>query len=634
MNGIVRVTRPPAKPLLVFDGDCYFCGLWIKRWRQDTGDKVDYLPFQDASVQERFPEIPRAQFERAVQLIETDGTVFGGAEAALRTRAKNPGRTWLWRLYQSSLAFAAVANWCYQFVASHRPTFSWLTRMGWGAHTERPEHNLVRDVFVRGLGVIYLIAFLSLGSQIIGLIGHNGILPTEQYISAAEKYFDGRNIGADRYRMLPTFCWWNASDGALKFQCAAGVVLAVLLMTGIAPALCLFLLWLIYLSLATVCREFLGFQWDVLLLQTGFLAIFFAPFRIWPFGKTKAGAPSRAVLWMFRWLAFQLMFESGLVKLTSGDATWRNFTALTYHCETQPLPTWIGWYTHHLPVWFHQASCIVMFIIELAVPFLFFAPRRLRIWGAIATVALQVIILLTGNYTFFNVLTLLLCVPLLDDFAMRSLIPSRMRSRCVAREAQHQRSSRPWPKWIIAPLTAFVLCLTVTQFLVTCGARWKILEPFFSVHSYVSSFRSFNSYGLFRVMTTTRPEIIVEGSNDGVTWQAYEFKWKAGDVKQRPRFVAPHQPRLDWQMWFAALGDLRSNPWFANMCVRLLQGSPEVQGLLERNPFPEKPPRFIRAVRYDYKFTTASERRATGAWWKRTEQDLYLPAISLENVQR
>ncbi|MSU59077.1 MAG: DUF393 domain-containing protein [Pedosphaera sp.] len=642
MNRVMHVAAPPPKPLLIFDGECDFCGLWISRWRQSAGTRVDFLPFQDTSVGDRFPEIPRAQFERAVQLIETDGAVYGGAEAVFRLLAHPPGaQPWL-RWYQASADFAKSAEAAYRFVAGHRPLFSWLTRIGWGRHVEQPRHFLVRGIFLRGLGVVYLIAFLSLWSQIFGLIGRNGILPAEQFISNAGNFFDTHGIGADRHRMLPTLCWFGASDSALRIQCAAGTVLAILVIVGIAPAPCLFLLWLIYLSLSSVCREFLGFQWDILLLETGFLAIFFAPLQLWPVRSvSREPPPSRLVLWLLRWLLFQLMFESGIVKLLSGDATWRDLSALTFHYESQPLPTWIGWHAHQLPFWFQKFSCVVMFVIELAVPFLFFAPRRLRLFGCGATVALQILILLTGNYTFFNCLTLLLCVTLLDDFTLRELLPDRLRrspaldatpmNREQARKTQH---AFRWPRWVLAPLTGFVLCLTAGEFLFTIGARWRVLEPVMALHDYCAPLRTFNSYGLFRVMTTSRPEIIVEGSNDGVNWQPYEFKYKAGDVSRRPAFVAPHQPRLDWQMWFAALGDVRHNPWFGEFCVRLLQGSPEVLALLEKNPFPEKPPRYIRAVLYDYRFTNCAEKRAMGAWWKRKELGIYLPPISLEQIQK
>jgi lipase maturation factor 1 len=624
-----RVASRPPKPLMVFDGECHFCGLWIKRWRQTTGDAIDYFPFQDPTIARGFPELPREKFETAVHLIEPDGSVYHGAEAAFRALAKNPASKFALDWYEASPFFARSTEAFYRFVAKNRPLFSWLTRIGWGQHTERQEHFLVRGIFLRGLGLIYLVAFLSLSSQIIGLVGSNGIEPAGEFLTRAKGYFVTRGVEADRFHQLPTLCWFNASDGFLRFQCAAGVALAVTLLIGIAPALCLFLLWLVYLSLCCVGGVFLGFQWDALLLETGLFAIFLAP-RSWLPRGWKKSPPPRISLWLLRWLLFRLMFQSGVTKLVYDDPTWSDFTALTFHYETQPLPTWIAWHVHQLPAWFHELSCAVMYAIEIAVPFLFLAPRRLRIFGAVATVLFQLLIGLTGNYTFFNLLTILLCVPLLDDFALQRFTPRALRRFLATHPSP---STNPRPAWRTRGLRIFaaftVLVTTIEMF---SNLHWinSWPKPLEQLVLAVQPFRSLNHYGLFRVMTRPRYELIVEGSNDGATWLPYEFKWKPGDVKRRPRFVAPHQPRLDWQMWFAALSEARQNPWFVNFCVRLLQGSPEVLALLERNPFPDKPPRHIRAVRYDYHFTTPAERRATGAWWKREERDLYLPAISLE----
>ena len=278
----IRVATPPPKPLMVFDGDCNFCTLWIRRWQQMTGDAVDYLPAQDPHIAAQFPEIPREQFDTAVQLIETDGSVYSGAEAVFRTLAHNPNRQWPSRIYEKSPAFADVTEWAYGLVAENRKFFSRLTRWFWGRHVEQPTYFLTRWIFLRALGVVYLIAFVSLWTQVSGLIGHNGILPTDQFMSAAQQQCDLQGIGLDRFRLLPTLCWFNSSDGFLHVQCAAGAGLAILLIVGIAPAPCLALLWLLYLSLVTVGRDFLGFQWDNLLLEAGLLAIFFAPLQLLP----------------------------------------------------------------------------------------------------------------------------------------------------------------------------------------------------------------------------------------------------------------------------------------------------------------------------------------------------------------
>ena len=634
MNQVAQVARPPEKPLVVFDGDCHFCTLWIKRWKQISGDKVDYAPFQSAEVAECFPEIPREQFATAVQLIEPDGSVRSGARATFGALARNPAwRRPLWA-YQRSSIFAEATEAGYRFVASHRSLFSKLTCLGWGDHVEQPTHFRVRWIFLRGLALIYLVAFTSLWTQIDGLVGSKGILPTDQFMTGVSEQVKANGIGLDRYLLLPTLCWFNATDASLHWQCAAGVALSILLLVGIAPAPCLALLWLIYLSLSTVCREFLGFQWDILLLETGFLAIFFAPLQLWPRLRTET-PPSRIVLWLLRLLLFKLMLQSGVVKLMSGDLLWSNLTALMVHYETQPLPTWIGWYAHQLPLWFQKFSCVAMFGIELVIPFLIFAPRRPRIVAAVLLAFLQLLILLTGNYTFFNCLTLLLCVLLLDDFALRRFSLRSRRDNEADKPAPEpirlltSAATRRWRYVVTIPLAILIVSITSLQLLGTFRVRSTLLTPIAAVYQWVAPFRSLNSYGLFAVMTPSRPEIIVEGSNDGVAWLPYEFKYKPGDLKRPPAFVAPHQPRLDWQMWFAALGRWQDNPWFGNFCLRLLQGSPEVLALVEKDPFPEKPPRYIRATLYDYRFTDFAERRRTGQWWRRENPREYLPVVSL-----
>ncbi|MDE3067963.1 MAG: lipase maturation factor family protein [Verrucomicrobiota bacterium] len=625
----IRVAMPPPKPLMVFDGDCNFCSLWIRRWRQTTGDAVDYRPAQDPGIAAQFPEIPPERFDTAVQLIESDGAVYSGAEAVFRALAKNPKGQGLLRFYEQSPVFAKITEGAYELVAGHRTGFSRLTRWCWGRRVERPDYALTRWIFLRALGVIYLLAFVSLWTQISGLIGHDGILPADQFLSEAGRQLDARGLGPARFYFLPTLSWLDSSDAFLHVQCAAGTVLAGVLILGIAPAPVLGLLWLLYLSLVTVGRDFLGFQWDNLLLEAGFLAIFFAPLQFLP-RPSRAAPPSRLVLWLLRLLLFKLMFSSGCVKLLSGDPNWRNLGALTFHYQTQPLPTWIGWYAEQLPLWFQKLSCAAMFAIELGVPWLMFAPRRIRFLGAAAIAFLQTLILLTGNYTFFNWLTLALCLLLLDDFALQKILPAKLRELFSSSLQPSAFGLSPrWPRAVTLPLAVIMISVSLFQIIALFGAPSGLLLPVASVDGWLAPFRTINSYGLFAVMTTERREIIVEGSDEGTRWRPYEFKYKPGDVDRRPGFVAPFQPRLDWQMWFAALGDYRQNPWFVNFCVRLLQGSPDVLALLARNPFPNHPPRYIRAEFYDYRFTNFAERRATGAWWKRKFIGEYLPPISL-----
>jgi lipase maturation factor 1 len=325
------------------------------------------------------------------------------------------------------------------------------------------------------------------------------------------------------------------------------------------------------------------------------------------------------------------MFESGCVKLMSGDATWRNLSALRVHYETQPLPTWIGWYAHQLPPGAQTFCAFVMFAIELAVPIFIFSGRRLRLVAAGIFTVFQALIMLTGNYTFFNWLTILLCVPLLDDKAL-----SFFRKRAAPDLEPHppaRRTARwPWP--VTLCLTVVIVPLTTIPFLTTMGASQSWSAPVLWLYGWAQPLRSFNNYGLFAVMTTTRPEIIVQGSDDGLNWRDYPFKYKPGDLRRAPGFVAPYQPRLDWQMWFAALGGPRNNPWFLEFEYCLLQNSPPALALLGPNPFPEKPPRYVRSLVYEYHFTDRATRRATGAWWRRELKGLYVGPLTLDDFRR
>ena len=563
------------KPLLVYDNACDFCRYWIAQWQHVTGDRVDYAPSQEVATQ--FPEIPLSAFENSVQLILQNGTVLSGAEAVLR--ALNNG-SFLWCYYRLP-GFASLAEAVYNFIAQHRPFFSAGTRWLWGTHTERATSYFSRWLFLRGLGCIYLIAFLSLWVQIHGLIGSNGILPAEQYLEAVRQ-----QIGTEGYYLVPTLFWLNASDACLNFLCAGGVLLSFVLIAGFVPPFALVGLWTFYLSLVTVGQVFLSFQWDVLLLEAGFLAIFFAPLQIRD-TPSRASQPSTAFLWLLRWLLLRLMFASGYVKLAS-DEVWRNLTALNFHYETQPLPTSLGWYAHQFPEWFQKVSVIGMFAAELVVPFLIFAPRRLRTAGCIGLVGLQMLIILTGNYCFFNLLAIALCLLLIDDVAWKGLLTKRF---------------MPAIRFIEQPLHRYrriSIAVVATLLFLLSGIRFGgqlFRETRFPDVAWIAPFRSVNTYGLFADMTESRPEIIVEGSNDRITWETYQFRWKPGDLTAAPKWVAPHQPRLDWQMWFAALqGSYQRTPWFLNFMGALLQGKPKVLQLLADNPFPDTPPRYIRAT--------------------------------------
>lgn len=486
--------------------------------------------------------------------------------------------------------------------------------------TEEPRASAVtyswaQWIFLRSLATIYLIAFVSFWTQADGLIGTHGILPFGQFFQAA-----GDALGSAKFRIVPTLLWLSPTDAMLHLICGTGALLSVALLFGIAPAPVLFVLWLLYLSLCSAGQDFMEFQWDILLLETGFIAIFLAP----PFSRhTKSSQPSTPALWMLRWLLFRLMFSSGVVKLLSGDENWRNLTALLFHYETQPLPTWIGWYFHQMPGWFQTFSAIVMFVVEIAVPILIFTPAKIRRIAFFPLVGLQVIIFLTGNYCFFNLLAIALCFLLVDDAA----IPARWHP--VARDDERPKSilSRVWSVWISRAVLAGLFLLSLIHFAVSLQVPISWPEPVVAVYRATAPFRTVNGYGLFAVMTTERLEIIVEGSRDGSHWLAYEFRYKPGDPKRHPQFVEPHQPRLDWQMWFAALGTYEQNRWFIYFCERLLSGDKSVTSLLSYNPFPDKPPDYVRARLMRYHFSNLDTKNKTGEWWTRQDAGEYIPVL-------
>jgi hypothetical protein len=489
-------------------------------------------------------------------------------------------------------------------------------------------------LFLRLLGLAYLAAFGSLLIQAPGLIGRDGILPAQAFLTAVGRYADAGQLGLERFHLVPTVLWLGAGDRAILSLCAAGIALAALLVAGIGPLVVLPLLWLDYLSLTVVSGEFLSYQWDALLLEAGLLAIVFAP-ATWRERWGQRQDPPRVGRWLLWWLLFRLMFGSGIVKLASGDPTWHGLTSLTFHYETQPIPTPLAWYAHQLPFWFHRASTAAVLGVELVVPWFVFAPGRLRHAGSALLIALQALIALTGNYAFFNILTIALCITLLDDDLFGRLFGPLARSaRSAAPSPETGAPSPPsvclrWRQW--APAACALLTVPVSA--VTIAEQAGLEPPGASlvrpVRDVLSPFRSINPYGLFAVMTTTRPEIIVEGSDDGVAWRPYEFKYKAGDVRRRPPFVAPHQPRLDWQMWFAALGQFDREEWFQRFCLRLLEGSPAVLRLLASNPFPDRPPRMVRGTLYQYHFAGAAASRKAGVWWVREPLGAYSPPLSL-----
>ena len=475
-----------------------------------------------------------------------------------------------------------------------------------------PTYVVTRRLFLRLLGAVYFVAFASLAVQISGLAGERGIMPAGRFLEWVHSIY-----GVASYLQVPTIFWLGASSAALRLAAWGGAVLAILLVLGIAPRLLLLLLWTLYLSLTVAGQDFLSFQWDALLLETGLLAMLWAP-ATWRLGRLER-RPSEPARLLLVFLLFKLMFLSGATKLLSGDPTWRHATALDFHFETQPLPPWTAWYAHHLPAGIHGALVLLTFAVELGAPWLLLLPNRLRRLrlGAVAAIALfQIGIAATGNYGFFNFLTIVLCVPLLDDSAL-----ARLRLGRAAGEPEAEKRAQRTLVHVAVPLLLALSGLSLVRELAYTlpGGRGIGWWPRWGneVLGLVAPFRSVNGYGLFRVMTTDRPELILEGSMDGIRWQSYEFRYKPGAVGRRPRFVAPFHPRLDWQLWFAALDPVGSLGWLEALADRLRAGVPEVLALFRENPFPGTPPRFVRAVLYDYRFSTAEERKRTGAWWVR-----------------
>jgi predicted DCC family thiol-disulfide oxidoreductase YuxK len=599
-----------TRPVLIYDGDCGFCRRWVERWRGATGDAVEYATSEAAAA--HFPEIPREHLAQAVAFAEPDGRVTFGAEAVFRALATAPGRGWPLWLYEHVPGVAPASRFAYRQVASHRPLLSRVSGWLWGPALVPPGERFTTWLFLRLLAVIYAIAFASLAVQIVGLVGHDGILPARDWLAAVRA-----QLGAAGHWYVPTLFWFGAGDGALIGVCVAGTLLATLLFVGFAPPLVLAALWTCYLSLVSIGQDFLSFQWDTLLLEAGFVAFFLAPWRWWsrPASDPRAPRPAR---WLVRWLIFRLMFSSAAAKLASGDPTWRHLTALTFHYETQCLPPWTAWFAHHLPLAFQRFSCASMFAIEGLVPFLFFAPRRLRFVGAFITIGFQLLIAITGNYGFFNWLTIALCVPLLDDGVFRRAVPTSATGGVA-------------PAWLVRPVAVVLIALSLVPLGDVLGLPRAWLGPLPGLERLLSPLDVVNRYGLFAVMTTRRLEISIEVSDDGFNWREYPFRWKPGDVAGKPAFVAPYHPRLDWQMWFAALSGFGRDRWFLAFCDALLRGSPSVRALMGRDPHPGPPPRYLRTLAFDYHFSDAATRRATGAWWTRELIGAYGPPLTLED---
>lgn len=540
-----------------------------------------YRPYQDGLHE--FTELSVAECYRSIQYVGPDGSRAAGADAAFRVLAA-AGHGAYARVYRRSAVLLRWSEGAYGTISRRRDYAYAVARALWGDERQPARYVRTSQIFIRLIGMIYVAAFTSLAVQILGLVGSAGILPVEHFLNAA-----AAADGAQAYFKLPSLLWLSADDAVLVNLCYAGAVAGIGIAGGLAQTPLLLFCYAAYLSVFSTGQAFMSFQWDLLLLEAGFLSIFL-----------KSGGA--AIPWLFRLLLFRFMFLSGCVKLLSGDPSWATLSALDFHYETQPLPTPLAWYAHLSLSWFDRLCVAGTFVVELAAPFLIFAPRRPRNVAALGFVVLELElelgIMLTGNYNYFNVLTVTLCLFLIDDAQLGAPTMAAITGSAAGGLRRLVLAS-----FVLIMLyqNAFVLA---RPFLGPRMPSWAaaVIEP-------LRPLRMTNGYGLFAVMTTSRPEIEIQGSRNGTDWSPYAFKYGLGDLTAAPRWNIPHQPRLDWQMWFATLAGAERTPWFRNLLVRLLQNSPRVMDLLARNPFAEQAPTYVRAITYEYRFTTPVERR-------------------------
>lgn len=464
---------------------------------------------------------------------------------------------------------------------------------------------LTRLLLERSMGVICLIAFLVALNQFRPLLGERGLLPVPLFIKQVP------------FRESPSLFYFFPRD--ITFTAAAwiGIVLSCVVVTGISSryswlsAAVWLAIYLIYLSFVNVGQTFYAFGWESILLEACFFCMFLGGSRT---------VPQAVPIWLFRWLLFRIMFGAGLIKLR-GDSCWRDLTCLNYHYETQPMPNPFSWFLHWGPQWTKSGGVLFNHFAELIVPFFYFLPQPFAGIAGLITIVFQFTILISGNLSWLNWLTLFLAFSTLDAKFLSAVLPLRT-------PVMHTPS--PIFQWINYGLLAIVALLSIPVVINMLSARQIMNTSFNSLHLV-------GTYGAFGSITRPRYEVIVEGTDDAVVtsstkWREYEFKGKPGNVKYRAPQIAPYHLRLDWLMWFAAMSSYQEYPWFVNLVAKLLEGDRDVINLLRNNPFPNAPPRYIRAELYEYHFTTPEERKQTGAWWKRTLTGPYFPTVSLQNA--
>ncbi len=509
---------------------------------------------------------------------------------------------------------------------------------------------LPRWIFLRALAAIYFSAFYSLLFQIKGLIGPEGIFPAQDYLAAVARQYTSTKLW-----FAPTLFWFGSSSHALMLVTWIGLFASIVAFLNLWPRLNFFICFVCFLSFVSAAGEFSNYQSDGMLLEAGFIALFFIPRGLMP-GLGAAFSPSRASLFLLQWEWFRIYFESGIVKLVSGDRQWRTLTAMDEYYQNGPLPTWIGWYVEHLPHWFHAASAAGTLVLELVIVWMLFLPRRARILCFFIVTPWQIGVIVTANYTFLNYLVLSLGFLLLDDKFLLPFLPMRFRLAMVASPVRTETAQLSedgessgehtpegeHPVRIVAPqklrshlttmgiaLSAVILTWIFYNTTVEMiGIPFRNLPlPTWPIAA-LEPFRIANQYGLFAVMTNGRYEIEFQGSNDGLNWTAYSFRNKPQALNEAPRIYAPYQPRFDWNLWFASLGDWRQDEITPVTEQRILENDKDVLALFRSDPFPQAPPRYVRAVLWQYWFTSREEKRATGNWWRRQELGLYAPELT------
>ncbi|MGA2218973.1 MAG: lipase maturation factor family protein [Terracidiphilus sp.] len=514
-----------------------------------------------------------------------------------------------------------------------------------------PRDRLVpRWIFLRALAAVYFSAFYSLLFQIKGLIGPNGVLPAQQYLADV-----AQQIPTARYWFAPTLFWFSASSPMLMAVTWIGLAASVVAFFNLWPRVSFSVCLASFLSFVAAAGEFSGYQSDGMLLEAGFLALLFAPRGVRP-GWGAEDPPSRASLFLLQWEWFRIYFESGMVKLLSGDTEWRDFTAMDEYYQNGPLPTWIGWYMGHLPHWFHAATVAATLALELGLVFMLFFPRRVRLICFLIVTPWEVVVIASANYAFLNYLVLALGFLLLDDKTLLRLVPARFRPPEPARNLEVEVREESLPSILAAPKassvepepaprarrgfsTYFAVLRMVAAAVMLSWIAYDTTAEMIGIPvgglplpnapiEALEPFRIANRYGLFAVMTRGRYEIEFQGSQDGDTWIAYPFRNKPQSLNEPPGIYAPYQPRFEWNLWFASLGSWEHNDMVPLTEERLLVNDADVLALFRSNPFPQSPPRYVRAVLWQYWFTSMDEKRRTGYWWRREFLGLYAPEIT------